>query len=161
MATVGGLRQYRLSFSFFSARGGWWESKRDQGPRQPGHRWRDHRQGDFLMELGKGHFVQCTVHCTSVQLYTMSMQGGHWVHIMDHLWTTFKISLRLLYFAKFLEFSFQLNYSKDLFRRSKNSWKNKNWLIFGHSVRVWSIFSKTSLAALRKSVGGFQKKQNN
>ena len=35
-------------------------------------------------------------------------QGGHWVHIIDHLWTTFKISLRLLYFAKFLEFSIEL-----------------------------------------------------
>ena len=44
------------------------------------------------------------------EIYTVyHIQGGHWVHIIDHLLTTFKISLRLLYFAKFLEFSFQLN----------------------------------------------------
>ena len=45
--------------------------------------------------------------------------------------------------------SFPFNWiSKDFFRRNKNSWKNKNRSIFGHSVRVWSIFSKTTLAAL-------------
>ena len=39
---------------------------------------------------------------------SMNIQGGHWVDIIDHLSTTLKISLRLLYFAQFLEFSFQL-----------------------------------------------------
>ena len=46
--------------------------------------------------------------------------------------------------------SFPFNWiSKDFSRRSKNSWKNKNWSVFGHSVRVLSIFSKTPLAALQ------------
>ena len=50
--------------------------------------------------------------------------------------------------------SFPFNWiSKDFFRRSKNSWKNKNWSIFGHSVRVWSIFSKTPVAALHTNIG--------
>ena len=83
---------------------------------------------------------------------SMNIQGGHWVDIIDHLSTTFKISLD--YYTLQNSWSFPFNWiSKDFFRRSKNSWKNKNRSIFGHSVRVWSIFSKTPVAALHTNIG--------
>ena len=59
------------------------------------------------------------------------------------------------YYTLHNSWSFPFNWiSKDFFRKRKNSWKNKKWSIFGHSVRVWSIFSKTPVAALELYLQG-------